>query len=73
MSDEQRTRRRTRNQPSPDEAGAPGAGGPGDSPELAEIRERAERLRNLGSGIIQNALSGNSERFLQHSRQQGGQ
>ena len=70
MSEDQRTRRRTRSEPAP-EPGAPG--GPNDGPDLAEIRERAERLRNLGSGIIQNALSGNSERFLRHSRQQGGQ
>ena len=67
MSDE-RTRQRNDDRPA---QGSPGGGDTGLN--LAQIRERAERLRKLGSGIIQDALSGNSERFLEQSRQQGGQ
>lgn len=37
------------------------------------LRERARRLLELGDETISNALSQNSERFLQQNRQQGGQ
>jgi hypothetical protein len=69
MSDELRLRSTDRTRPAPAGAGAAAGGGT----DRAALRERAERLRNLGSGIIRDALSGDSERFLEHSRQQGGQ
>jgi hypothetical protein len=67
MSDE-RTREHTDEQPA--------VGGPGSdeaAANLAQIRERAQHLHEEGSSIVQAALSGNSQRFLEHSRQQGGQ
>jgi hypothetical protein len=48
-----------------------GAGGTG--PGGDELRDRARRLLELGDETISNALSQNSERFLQQNRQQGGQ
>jgi hypothetical protein len=47
-------------------AGETGSGG-------NELRDRARRLLELGDETISNALSQNSERFLQQNRQQGGQ
>ena len=46
----------------------PGAGDP-----LADTRNQADRLFALGDLAIQRALSGNSEGFLNASRQQGGE
>lgn len=48
--------------------GDSGAGDP-----LAETRTLAERLLALGDQAIQRVLSGNSESFLNASRQQGGE
>jgi hypothetical protein len=48
---------------------AAGGTGPGGD----ELRDRARRLLELGDETISNALSQNSERFLQQNRQQGGQ
>jgi len=69
MSDDQRMRPRT---------GPPGPTGPADGDDaggtdLAAVRERADRLRSLSSGIIGATGVGNAERYLEHSRQQGGQ
>jgi hypothetical protein len=69
MSDDLRQRRTDHTRPAPAGAGH----GDGGHPDRAALRERAERLANLGSGIIRDALSDDSERFLEHSRQQGGQ
>ncbi len=48
--------------------GDPGAGDP-----LTDARTQAERLLALGDQAIQRVLSGNSESFLNASRQQGGE
>ena len=69
MSDDERTRARTRNP-------EPTSGSEGDQPagrDLAAMRQRAARLSATGNGIIERALSGNSEDFLDQGRQQGGQ
>jgi hypothetical protein len=38
-----------------------------------DLRHRARRLLELGDETISNALSHNSERFLEQNRQQGGE
>lgn len=69
MSDDQRMRPRTRT------PGPTGSADDGDSggTDLAAVRERAERLRRLSRGLIQNEGVRNAERYLDQSRQQGGQ
>ena len=66
-----RDRDQEEQQRTPDSEGAatagPGSGG-GD-----ELRNRARRLLDLGDETIRNALSQDSERFLEQNRQQGGQ
>ncbi len=66
-----RDRDQEEQQRTPDSKGAatagPGSGG-GD-----ELRHRARRLLDLGDETIRNALSQDSERFLEQNRQQGGQ
>jgi hypothetical protein len=69
MSDDQRMRPRTR---TPGPTGSAGDGDTGGT-DLAAVRERADRLRRLSSNIIRNEGVGNAERYLAHSRQQGGQ
>lgn len=39
----------------------------------ADLRQQAERLLAAGSDIIDRALSGDSEAFLDGNRQEGGQ
>ncbi len=43
------------------------------SDRLGEIRQRARALAEAGEQAIERALSGDSDRFLKSSRQQGGQ
>ena len=69
MSDDQRTRDRGENGPT---SSGSGSGEPGGR-NLAEMRERAEQLSRIGSGIARNLLGNDSERFLDQGRQQGGQ
>jgi len=66
---EERNRQRTRDQAGSGNNGEGNEGGP----DRIAIQDRANRLRSLGSGIIQNALSGNSERYLEQGKQMGGQ
>jgi len=68
-------RTRDRNQVEEQQARTPGEATPtgGDSQGGEEIRRRARRLLELGDETITNALSRNSERFLDQNRQQGGQ
>ncbi len=52
----------------------PPATGPGPGgTDLNAIRQEAANLLTASEGIINAALSGNSEAFLQANRQQGGQ
>ncbi len=68
-----RTRERNREEEQRSQApGATTAAGE-TSPGGDELRDRARRLLELGDETISNALSQNSERFLQQNRQQGGQ
>lgn len=64
--------RNRRNEGESPVAGGPGAGGPGDG-RLQEMRSQADRLLATGDRAIHRALSRDSERFLNTSRQQGGQ
>ena len=66
-----RDRDREEEQRSQAPAATTGAGEPGRGGD--EVRDRARRLLELGDETISNALSQNSERFLQQNRQQGGQ
>ena len=43
------------------------------SPEIAELQERAENLAQAGSAAIRDALSNNSQNFLEQRRQRGGE
>jgi len=68
-----RTRDRKREeQQRPQDAGDSGSSG-NDNPSGDELRNRARRLLELGDDAINEALSQNSERFLQQNRQQGGE
>ena len=69
MSDDLRTRDRHENRPTSDGSGS----GEPNGRNLAEMRERAEQLSRVGSGIARSILGNDSERFLDQSRQQGGQ
>ena len=61
----ERTRdERERNAENPDDAG---------DANLRAVRLAGQNLLAAGSSAIQKALSGNSERFLAATRQQGGQ
>jgi hypothetical protein len=62
----ERSVEQTRNRVNTD--GDSGAGDP-----LTDTRTQAERLLALGDQAIQRVLSGNSESFLNASRQQGGE
>lgn len=61
--------------PTPHREGPPSGGddAPGSGPSRQEIRERADRLRAQGSGIIRSALSGDSQRYVDQGQQHGGQ
>ena len=52
-------------------AGEPSDAGGGDG--LEAVRSRADRLLRAADDAIARALSGDSERFLQATRQSGGQ
>lgn len=55
-------------------AGHPGAGGTdGADAELEGLRASARELLRAGDEAINRVLSGDSVRFLQANRQQGGQ
>jgi hypothetical protein len=49
------------------------AADPGDGDRLEAARTRAERLMQAADNAIARALSGDSERFLNATRQSGGQ
>lgn len=46
---------------------------PGDGDGLEAVRTRADRLMQAADDAIARALSGDSERFLNATRQSGGQ
>jgi hypothetical protein len=62
---------RTRNPLTRQHAGPPG----GDPPaaDLSPVRDAARGLVQAANVLIDRALSGNSEEFLQANRQEGGQ
>jgi hypothetical protein len=49
------------------------AGAPSDSGKLEELRQQGTAFLEAGNSIIDAALSGDSEAFLQANQQAGGQ
>ena len=66
-----RERNREKQQRTEESGGATAVGTAGRGGE--ELRNRARRLLELGDETITDALSHDSERFLEQNRQQGGQ
>ncbi len=66
-----RNRNRDEEQRTQQPGTGPGGGTPGAASE--DARRRAQRLLDQGDEAINNALSQDSERFLAHNRQQGGE
>lgn len=62
------TRERPRPAPVPPRATAPPPQGRGDA-----LRRTADRFFAAGDAAIEQALSGNSQKFLDSSRQEGGE
>ncbi len=64
---------RNRSQDHREEAPLPATPVSRGGPEADEAARRARRLLDIGDDAIRRALSGDSERFLEQNRQQGGE